>query len=251
MACESKTLGRLKIGRILAMMRARKYKIFSQPYELNIIGVRNSGTQYDKFDDQMYVIWKDDNDKWKGREYPITTDPSTKYLERGGYKDSKGGTAILPNGQYLDKWTIRGHGTTGYTALGQRRDSDGKICVYRDYDRNNTLTFNVDDKSCGNFGINIHRAKKGGADDGKGNTEKIGSYSAGCQVFQNYYCFQEFMTMAKKQRDLYGNSFSYTLIDLSLQKKFFIKRAVFGTLVLGSVALIGFGVYKVLQNKKG
>jgi len=247
MACESKTLGRLKIGRILAMMRARKYKIFKRPYELNIIGVRNSNTQYDKFDDQMYVIWKDDDDKWRGREYKITTDPSTKYLAKGGYKSIKG-TAILPNGQYLNKWTIRGHGTSGYTALGQRRDKDGKICVYRDWNRDAVLTFNVEEQSCGNYGINIHRAKQGGADDGKGNTLKIGSYSAGCQVFQNYYCFKEFMEMAKKQRDLYDNLFSYTLIDLSLQKKFRVKRIIYGTMVLGSLALIGVGMYKLAKR---
>ena len=248
MACKSKTLGKLKINRILGMMRSKKYVIYKDPYKLNIIGVRNANTQYDKFDDTMYVIWKDDNNKWEGKEYAITTDPSTKYLNRGGYNNSTSGTAILPNGQYIDKWTIRGHGTTGYTALGQRRDADGKICVYRDYDRDSTLTFNVEDKSCGNYGINIHRAKKGGADDGQGNTEKIGSYSAGCQVFQNYYCFQEFMEMAKKQRDLYGNLFSYTLFDKSLQRKFLIKRTIYSTLIIGSVALISYGIYKVVKK---
>lgn len=247
MACKSKTLGRLKIGRILGMMRSKKYVVYKRPFELNIIGIRNANTQYDKFDDTMYVIWKNDSDKWEGKEYKITTDPSSKYLLKGGYTSGKG-TAILPNGQYLDKWTIRGHGVTGYTALGQRRDADGKICVYRDYNRDTTLTFNVEDKTCGNYGINIHRAKKGGADDGEGNTLKIGSYSAGCQVFQNYYCFQEFMEMAKKQRDLYGNLFSYTLFDLSLQRKYFVKRMVYGTLLLGGASIIGYGIYKLSKN---
>jgi hypothetical protein len=248
MPCESKTLKAGKINRILAMMRARKYVVFSRPYELNIIGIRNAKTDPNKFDDVINVIWKDDKGKWNGKEYKATTDPSTIYLERGGYKDSKTGTAILPQGQYLNKWTIRGHGTTKYEALGQGLTKETEICVYRDYDRNSTLNFDIDSKSCGNYGINIHRAKKGGADDGKGNTETIGVYSAGCQVFQNYYCFQEFMEMARKQRDLYGNKFSYTLFDLSLKRKFLIKRYVYTIAIVGSLTLIGYGVY--LSNQK-
>ena len=248
MACESKKIGRLKIGKILGMMRSKKYVIYKRPYELNIIGVRNANTDPDKFDDTMYVIYKDDKDKWVGKEYVITTDPSTKYLKKGGHKSSSKGTAILPNGQYLDKWTIRGHGVTGYKALGQRNDSDGKICVYRDYDRNSTLNFDIESKTCGNYGINIHRAKSGGADDGKGNTKYIGVYSAGCQVFQNYYCFKEFMDMAYKQKDLYGNSFSYTLFDLSLQRKFFVKRFIYGSAIVTSLGLIGYGIYKLTKK---
>tara|TARA_R110000851_G_scaffold243581_4_gene396196 strand:- start:53 stop:799 length:747 start_codon:yes stop_codon:yes gene_type:complete len=247
MACNSKKIGKLKINRILGMMRSKKYVVYKDPYKLNVIGVRNANTQFDEFDDTMYVIWKDDNNKWEGKEYAITTDPSTKYLNRGGYTSGKG-TAILPNGQYVDKWTIRTHNGK-YQALGQRNDTDGKICVYRDYNRDSTLTFNIEDKTCGNYGINIHKAKSGGADDGQGNTKKIGSYSAGCQVFQNSFCFEEFMSMARKQRDLYGNLFSYTLFDKSLQRKFFIKRTIYTTLILSSLSLIGFGVYKLTKNK--
>jgi len=247
MACNGKKISKLKINRLLGMMRSKKYVIYKDPYKMNIIGVRNANTDPNEFDDKIFVLFKDDKNKWNGIEYSATTDPSTKYLKRGGY-ESNTGTAILPQGQYLDKWTIRGHGKTGYMALGQRRDADGKICVYRDYDRNSTLNFDIDTKTCGNYGINIHRAKSGGADDGNGNTRFIGDYSAGCQVFQNSYCFKEFMDMAYKQKDLYGNSFSYTLFDLSLKRKFVLKRTLYSAIILGGVALIGYGVYKL--NKK-
>ena len=247
MACNGKNIGRLKIGRLLGMMRSKKYVIFTRPYELNIIGVRNANTDPNKFDDKIYVIYKNDKNNWKGREYNATTDPSTKYLKQGGYQGGKG-TAILPQGQYLYLWTIRPHGTTGYKALGQRRDAEGKICVYRDYDRNSTLDFNIESKTCGNYGINIHRAKMGKADDGEGNTNVIGSYSAGCQVFQNSFCFDEFMKMAYKQKDLYGSKFSYTLFDLSLKRKYLIKRSILGLSIIAGIGLIGYGIYKL--NKK-
>lgn len=248
MSCEAKNISRLRISRLLGMMRSKKYVIYKEPYKLNIVGVRNAKTDPTKFDDKIFVFYKNEKDNWEGKEFKATTDPSTKYLLKGGYNSSTTGTAILPQGQYVNKWTIRGHGTTGYMALGQRRDANGKICVYRDYDRNSTLNFDIETKSCGNYGINIHRAKKGVADDGKGNTLKIGSYSAGCQVFQNSYCFDEFMDMAYKQKSLYGNLFTYTLFDLSLQRKFLIKRSLYTLSFITGVSLIGYGIYK-LNNK--
>ena len=137
MPCKSKNINRVKIGRILAMLRKKKYQIFTKPYMLNIIGVRKDNTQKDKFDDVMYVIWKTKSNIWKGKEYKITTDPSTIYLKR----ENKG-TAILPQGQYIDKWTIRKHDGR-YYALGQGRGSGDKICVYRDYNRDNVLDLNT------------------------------------------------------------------------------------------------------------
>ena len=251
MACESKKLTTIAINRTLNLLKSKSYKVFTKPYMLNIIGVRNADTDPNKFDDYIYVIWKDDNGKWNGKRYNSTTDPSTVYLERGGFKKgSNKGTAILPQGQYLDKWTIKGHGSTGYKALGQfSSGEDKKLCVYRDYDRNSTLDFDVDSKTCGHYGINIHRAKAGGADDGNGNTNTIGLYSAGCQVFQNYYCFQEFMDMAYKQKDLYGNAFSYTLIDKSLEKKFRFKRVLYATSIVAALSLVGYGLYLLNKNK--
>jgi len=240
MPCKSKNINRVKIGRILAMLRKKKYQIFTKPYMLNIIGVRKDNTQKDKFDDVMYVIWKTKSNIWKGKEYKITTDPSTIYLKR----ENKG-TAILPQGQYIDKWTIRKHDGR-YYALGQGRGSGDKICVYRDYNRDNVLDLNTK-KDCGNFGINIHRAIEGGADDGKGNTSTIGEYSAGCQVFQNSYCFAEFLEMAYKQKDLYGNKFSYTLFDKDFEKKIRRKRFLITTAVLGAVGTLGYIIYKNIK----
>ena len=244
MSCNSQNLSRLKINSLLGLMRTKKYVIYTQPYKLNIVGVRRANTDPVKFDDSLYVFWKDDNNKWQGKEYVTTTDPSTKYLLRGGYKTAGTGTAILPNGQYLDTWKIGLH-RGKYKALTQSK----KLCVYRDYDRNSTLNFNIEDKTCGLYGINIHRAKTGGADDGQGNTEYIGDYSAGCQVFQNIHCFDEFMKMAERQKSMYGNLFTYTLFDLSLQRKFLIKRALYGASVLTALSLIGYGVYLYTKIK--
>ena len=38
-------------------------------------------------------------------------------------------------------------------------------------------------------------------------------YSAGCQVFADPKDFAKFIELCKKQSTLYGNSFTYTLLD--------------------------------------
>ena len=241
----SKKLNRLQIGRILGMLRSRRYKIYKKPFQLNIIGVRNVHTNPVTFDDHLYVLWKNQKGRWRGKRYIITTDPSTRFLKR---PINKLGAAIMPHGQYLDSHKIRKH-RGKYSALGQKRDKI--ICVYRDYDRSDILTFDVKSQSCEkSYGMNIHRAKEGRADDGKGNTAKIGPYSAGCQVFQNSYCFDEFMKMAYRHKELYGNSFTYTLFDLSLKRKFFIKRALYSFTVACSLGLIGYGIHHTRKRQR-
>ena len=243
MSCEenSKNLNPIQMDEILGMMRQKGYEIYTRPFELNIIGVRTVPTNAEKFDDRMYVLWKNEKGFWRGKEYVITTDPSTRYLKR---PINELGAAVLPNGQYVHSWKIRKH-RGKYDALGQNRP----LCVYRDYDRSAVLTFDVDSQSCGLYGINIHKAKDGGADDGKGNTAMIGSYSAGCQVFQNSYCFEEFMQMAYRHRDLYGNSFTYTLFDLSLKRKFLVKRIIYSAALIAGAYSIVYGIHLLKDEK--
>jgi hypothetical protein len=226
---------------LLALMRSKGYEVFKKPYELNIVGIRAKNTNPIKFDDTLYVFWKDDKFKWQGKEYAITTDPSTAYLT----KEDKKGVAVLPSGQYYNKFSIGKH-KGEYRALVQSRP----ICVYRDFDRNPIINFNVKEKDCGMFGINIHRAKSYGADDGQGNTNEVGLYSAGCQVFQNYYCHQEFMKLIEKQQSIYGNKyFTYTLVDLWTVNKLNLKRNLYIITMLGGVSMLTYGIILKLKKK--
>jgi hypothetical protein len=60
----------------------------------------------------------------------------------------------------------------------------------------------------GIFGINIHKAGKF-----KNGSTQIDKWSAGCQVFSKESDFNQLMELAYKAKDLYGNSFTYTLIE--------------------------------------
>ena len=42
---------------------------------------------------------------------------------------------------------------------------------------------------------------------------KIDKWSAGCQVFSKESDFNEFMDVCRKASDVWGNSFTYTLIE--------------------------------------
>ena len=61
----------------------------------------------------------------------------------------------------------------------------------------------------GVFGINIHRAtaKSGGT------STRVDKWSAGCQVIAKNSDFKEFMEICHKAKDVWGNSFTYTLIE--------------------------------------
>ena len=51
------------ILQILAVMKAKKYKVFTRPYELNIVGIRST-EEPNKFDDAIFVFFKDDQGNW-------------------------------------------------------------------------------------------------------------------------------------------------------------------------------------------
>jgi hypothetical protein len=177
-------------------MRSKNYAINEKPYELNIVGVRNAQSEPNKFDDSIFVFYKDDKNNWVEKQYPATTDTGTFYLLN---PMSNLGAAMLKEGQYKNSYK-QGFHKGQYLALVQ----DKPVTTYRDYDRD--AIFDVFTKeTTGMYGINIHKA---GA-----NSQDVNNWSAGCQVFQKSADFDEFMDMTTKHRNLYSNSFTYTLID--------------------------------------
>ena len=110
----------------------------------------------------------------------------------------------------------------------------------RDYDRNAVLDFNNGRLDAGMFGLNIHRASVNGT------TKTVDNYSAGCQVFANINDFNLFMQLCEKHRTLYGNSFTYTLIDkraIARQQK---KILAIGLTSIGIGTGLTFITYKFL-----
>tara|TARA_R110000744_G_scaffold232318_5_gene350407 strand:+ start:884 stop:1603 length:720 start_codon:yes stop_codon:yes gene_type:complete len=222
---------KINIRGLIRQLVRKGYKIYEKPFQLNIVGVRANTTVPDKFDDIIYVFYKDDKGKWLGKAYPATTDTGTYWLKNP--MNSKG-SALLKEGQYIDTWIRRLHNSK-YLALGQEKP----VTVFRDYNRDAVLDFYNGKEQTGLFGINIHRANS------VGTTKTIGRNSAGCQVFQNADDFAEFLAMTKKQSDLYGNKFTYTLIDERAYVRATRRYATYlGFTTILLAAWIGFRTYK-------
>ena len=184
---------------IINALRFKTYETFARPYELNIVGIRADSTLPNRFDDEIHVFFKNGSGKWIHYIFSATTDPGTYWLQN---PMSPQGTAILKQGQYKGAYQIGLH-RGKYYALVQSKP----VTVLRDYDRNAILDFWNGKPQTGMFGINIHRASVNGT------TKSVDSYSAGCQVFANINDFNLFMQLCEKHKQLYGNSFTYTLID--------------------------------------
>lgn len=171
-------------------------------YNLNIIGIRNLSTKNqitNKFDDILVLHYMISNIE-QYHEFPITTEPG-KYYSQNLLNQS--GVAILVPGQYKGTWQIGLH-QGKYEALVQRKP----VKVYRDKDKDSIYDLNTETINTGLFGINIHRSNPNGT------SQVVGKWSAGCQVFQSSQDFNIFMNICKKAQKIWGNSFTYTLIEL-------------------------------------
>jgi len=191
-------------------VKAKGYKWFENgDYNVNIVGVRNSKTNNEitnKFDDCITLSYKIDGE-WNFHCYECTTDPG-RYWAENIMRES--GVAILKPNQYRGSHKIRLH-RGQYEALGQ----NGPVQVYRDNNKDKVYDLIEEKVEEGLFGINIHRATKW---EGK-KSSQVDKWSAGCQVIAANDDWEEFMSICRKARDTWGNSFTYTLIESKDIKK--------------------------------
>ena len=183
------------------LFKAKGYVWFTKGnYNLNIIGIRsnNKNKVTNKYDDMLVVDYNTGNGH-KRFCYTITTEPGIYYIEN--LCNSKGAAILVP-GQYRGCWQIGLH-RGKYKALCQKKE----VKVYRDNNKNMIYDINPENIDKGIFGINIHRSNE------RYTRNTIDQYSAGCQVFNNPVEFNAFMRLCEEQRKLYGNSFTYTLIN--------------------------------------
>jgi hypothetical protein len=220
------------LDKLQAILKHKDYVIYSRPYELNIVGIRGDSVIPNHFDDEIHVFYKTNPHNWHYHVYKVTTDPGTFWLKN---PEQPQGTAILAQGQYKDAYTMGLH-QGKYKALVQHKP----VTVIRDYDRDATLDFLNGTESTGLFGINIHRANSSGT------TKYVDKYSAGCQVFENSSSFNEFISLCEHHLKLYGNVFTYTLIDFRAVKRETYRRIALTT---GAIGVFGIGML-VLTGEK-
>ena len=188
-------------------VKAKGYKWFedanNKGYDVNIVGVRNNETKgrvTNAFDDHITISYKIDGE-WYFECFKCTTDPGSHWVKNIMRED---GVAILKPGQYRGSHKLRLH-QGKYMALGQQKP----VKVYRDNNLDNKYDLNESSLEEGIFGINIHRAtgRTGGT------STRVDKWSAGCQVIANNDDWHCFLDICMTAREIWGNSFTYTLIE--------------------------------------
>ena len=175
------------------------YTFFTKgEYNLNIIGVRHKGSKVtNHFDDCLVVIYNTTTEKNVKKVFTCTTLPGKKAME---HLTQVKGTAILKPGQYRGAYKI-GYHKGKYKALCQAKS----LPVYRDGNKDDKFDLNPISIDKGIFGINIHKAGD--------NSTLVDGWSYGCQVLAKSLDFNALMRLVDRSASIYGNSFTYTLIN--------------------------------------
>jgi len=187
------------VEEIVTVMQGKNYKVFQDQrgHDINLVGIRNSASDANRFDDWLCVFYWFDG-IWNLFAFPATTDPGTYYREN---PLNLRGTAIMKPGQYRRAYKVGKH--KGYKALQQA----GSITVYRDNNKDAELNTTGADEQQGLHAVNIHRANRVRA------STQVDKWSAGCQVMQDPDHFDFFMRLCSRGADKFGNSFTYTLLE--------------------------------------
>jgi hypothetical protein len=184
---------------MLRRVESKGYAVFAsgRDYDLNIVGIRSPNLEAGKFDDELQV-WFQIDKRWRCRSYQITTDPGVPWLKDG----NPSGTAVLQAKQYRSGWTFGRH-RGRYECLVQNT----AVSVHRDQDKDTQLDLEAP-IATGWYGINFHKA---GTD-----SDRVGKWSAGCQVFKRAADFEDFYQLCRLQYTKNGSgwdTFTYTLLQ--------------------------------------
>lgn len=177
------------------------YKFFDGKYAINLFGIRKGYEVVNEFDDILGIAFRDSFGNPVMIFHEGTTKPGYHWLKNK--KGNINGTAILQPGQYLNCWKLGKHNGK-YDALRQK----GKpFKVWRDGDSNGRL--DTDSTTYTDVtGLNMHTTSF------KNDTQKVGAYSAGCQVRQNHQDHETVMGILDRAFEIWKNdTFSFTLFE--------------------------------------
>lgn len=184
------------LNKLVKFIQSKKYIVYDQQNILNIVAMRkDTSIVSNKFDERLFVFYKNTKNKWVILDYQVTTTPG--FRPKTNILPEK--VAILALGQYIDQYKLGFHQN--------KRDHKclkfSTNVVHRNDKKDKYNFFSITEK--GSFGINIHRSSKNGS------SENIYNWSQGCQVFKNSNQFDQFIKLCDQQ-DKIKKTFTYTLI---------------------------------------
>jgi hypothetical protein len=212
------------LEQVKKLVLSRGYKIFTRPLELNIVGIRHNANNPTRFNDELHVFFRsysleryahdDSEPHWKHYRFVICTDPSCYAYYQ---KENRLWDGLLEQGQYIDGFK-RAHqvdGKQGDVLLQKPRFPirffyEWKHRIINSMDMRNPAFFNpVPAGRIMNCYYNICFEPP---IDCSGKIW-INEFGAASQVFERREDFDTFMRLCHNHQYVYGNNFSYTLID--------------------------------------
>ena len=176
------------------------YPFYTKPYDLNLYGIRNESNEVDLFNDILGLAFVDHFGNEINLQHWGTTKPGLYYLKNK--LGNPEGTAILHPGHYKACWKLGLHNGK-YEALIQSERA--KFEVWRDFNSDGKLDY-TGKLFTDVAGLNMHTESLISV------TEKVGAYSAGCQVRKNDFEHFAVINLCKMQiQEGNGNYFSYSL----------------------------------------
>ena len=184
----------MKYEDVEKMFKSKGFLFFKGEMNLNIFAKRKV-INTNSFDDEFYMVYQEGG-KNIVKVWPCTTESGKTYLLKPMNKD---GTFIIKEGQYRGAYTFGLHHGK-YECLRQYKAIEG----FRDNtkDSKHDLKGKVFEELAY---TNIHHAGKDSA--------QVDSWSAGCVVLKRIKDFDEMMLIAKKSAKVYGDKFTFTMID--------------------------------------
>jgi hypothetical protein len=190
------------IDKLIRFLKSKGFKVYEENNIINIVAFRTKENNItNKFDDILYVFYKNNEGIWVINDYDITTVPGYKPLTKE--EQESGAKPVLPDnsnilifGQYIDQLTIV---TDVETFL--------KFQESAVYINNNQNQYNYKSPTQqGNFDLKVKLANYKIA-----SVESVNNYAKdGSQVFKSNNQFNQFISICRSQLR-FKDKFTYTL----------------------------------------
>lgn len=191
---------KLTFDNVKTVVQEKGHSWWEGEYNVFLYGIRSRSLLVDLWNDVLGVCYIDKFGNKINLMHKGSTKPGLNWLKQK--KGNINGTAIVQPGQYRGCWVIGDH--SGYPALVQSRL--GVFKVWRDNNQDGKFDFQGPTYT-DVTGLNMHTESL------QTDIEKVGPYSAGCQV--RAFDKEHFMVVnvCKLSNELYKGPMSYTLLE--------------------------------------
>lgn len=230
---------------ILQLLENKKYKLYQNVNEVNIIAVRNQcisiGDKYsDQFVDKIYIMFIKEDGNWEIKQYMFSTVPGLKFTVTESWVKEKNvpswknnigktifmkdyvsqfsvlgdsnlqkGLPILAPSQYIDSYYISDYrGDKALLAINGAQQLIWRDSNYTEVDKFYPSNYTAPEVLVQNSFSDLGLKIHRGYPGGK----SVGNWSEGSQVFSSAENLKEFFSFCEKHRQKYGNKFTYTLV---------------------------------------